>query len=160
MCSVFSLLCVFLMVPRYYHLSTPQSGFQGIYTDEIMIKTAKTKMVTAVVVVVSIFSKKRCDLQNAKSGNEKPFCQKAESVDFLGGKSHGPRNSSEDEKISCQKAKNANFLEQKSRGTRNLSPKIRKGQLPKKLSPKSKKLELNSTNLNLKSKKTCSDCTK
>ncbi len=43
---------------------------------------------------------------------------------------------------------------------RSLTQKSRKGQIPKKLAPKSKKLELNCTNLELKSKKTCSDCAK
>ena len=61
---------------------------------------------------------------------------------------------------SCQKAKRADFLEENSRGPRNLSQKLRKGQIPKKLVPKSKKLELNYTNFKLNSKKTCSDCTK
>jgi hypothetical protein len=92
-----------------------------------VIKTAKTGKVTAVVAVMSIFSKKRCDLQSTKFGNEKP---------------------------SCQKAKSANFLEENSCGPRNLSSKKRKGRLPKKLAYKSKNLELNSTNLELKSKKT------
>jgi hypothetical protein len=45
--------------------------------DEIAIETAKTGKVTAVVAVMSIFSKKRCKLQNANLGNEKPSCQKA-----------------------------------------------------------------------------------
>jgi hypothetical protein len=40
------------------------------------------------------------------------------------------------------------------------SQKTRKSRLPKKVAPKSKKLELNSTYLKLKSKKTRSDCTK
>jgi hypothetical protein len=43
---------------------------------------------------------------------------------------------------------------------RSLSQKSRKGQIPKKLAPKSKKLELNHTNLMLNSKNTRSDCTK
>jgi hypothetical protein len=101
--------------------------------DEIAIKTAQTGKVTAVVAVMSIFSKKKCNLRSPKSGNEKPSCQKAES---------------------------ANFPEEHSSRPRNLSPKTKKGQLPKKLASKSKKLELNSTNLKLKSKKTRSDCTK
>ena len=37
---------------------------------------------------------------------------------------------------------------------------MRKGRLPKKVASKSKKLELHNTNLELKSKKTCSDCAK
>jgi hypothetical protein len=86
--------------------------------------------VTAVVAVMSIFSKKRCNSRNAKFRNEKPSCQKAESADFL---------------------------EENSRGPKNLSPKTRKGRLPKKLASKLKKLEQNSTNLKLKRKKTCSD---
>jgi hypothetical protein len=38
--------------------------------------------------------------------------------------------------------------------------KFEKGQIPKKLASKSKKLKLNCTNLELNSKKTCADCTK
>ncbi len=67
---------------------------------------------------------------------------------------------SKDKKLSRQKAESANFLGGNSCGSRNLSLKTRKGRLPKKLASKSKKLELNSTNLKLKSKKTCSDCAK
>jgi hypothetical protein len=37
MWSVFSLLCTFLVVPRNYYLSTPQSGFQGIYKDGMFL---------------------------------------------------------------------------------------------------------------------------
>jgi hypothetical protein len=40
--------------------------------DGIAIKTAKTGKVTAVVAVMSIFSTKRCNWWNAKSGDEKP----------------------------------------------------------------------------------------
>ncbi len=58
---------------------------------------------------------------------------------------------------SCQKAERANFLEKNSSGPRNLSQKLRKGWIPKKLASKSKKLELNCTNLELNSKKTRSD---
>ncbi len=64
------------------------------------------------------------------------------------------------EKPSCQKAENAYFTEENSYGPRNLSQKTRKGKIPKKLASKLKKLELNSTNLELKSNETCSDCTK
>jgi hypothetical protein len=95
--------------------------------DEIAIKTAKTGKVTAVVVVMSIFSKKRCKLRSANLRNEKPSCQKAERADFL---------------------------EKNSRRLRSLSQKSRKGQIPKKLASKSKNLELNHTNLKLNSKKT------
>jgi hypothetical protein len=100
---------------------------------KLQLKPQKTGKVTAVVTVMSIFGKKRCNLQNAKFGNEKPSCQKAES---------------------------ANFQEENSCGPRCLSQKTRKGCIPKKLASKLKNLELNSTNLKLKSKKTCSDCTK
>jgi hypothetical protein len=100
---------------------------------EIAIKTGKTRKVTAVVTVMSIFSKKRCNSRSAKSGNEKPSCQKAES---------------------------ANFSEENPPQPRNLSSKMKKGWLLKKLASKSKKLELNSTNLELKCKKIHSDCTK
>jgi hypothetical protein len=101
--------------------------------DEIAIKTAKTGKVTAVVVVMSIFGNKGCKLRSANLGNEKP---------------------------SHQKAERANFPEENTRGSRSLSQKLRKGRRPKKLVSKSKKLELNCTNLKLNSKKTCSDCTK
>ncbi len=65
-----------------------------------------------------------------------------------------------DEKPSCQKAERANFPEENTRGSTSLSQKSRKGQIPEKLASKSKKLELNGTNLELNSKKTCSDCAK
>jgi hypothetical protein len=101
--------------------------------NEIAIETVKTGKVTAVVAVMSIFSRKRCNSWNAKSGDEKPSCKKAESADFL---------------------------EENSRRPSNLTQKMRKEWLPKKLASKSNKLELNSTNLKLKSKKTRSDCAK
>jgi hypothetical protein len=50
--------------------------------DEIAIETAKTGKVTAVVPVMSIFSRKRCKLRSANLGNKKPFNQKAEKADF------------------------------------------------------------------------------
>jgi hypothetical protein len=101
--------------------------------DEIASETAKTGKMTAVVAVMSIFSRKRCKLRSANLGNKKP---------------------------SCQKTERANFPEENTRGSRNLSQKSRKGQIPKKLASKSKKLELNRTNLKLNSKKTRSDCAK
>jgi hypothetical protein len=64
------------------------------------------------------------------------------------------------EKPSCQKAKKTDFYEENTCGPRNLSQKSRKGRIPKKSASKSKKLELNCTNLKLNSKKTCSDCAK
>jgi hypothetical protein len=87
--------------------------------DQIAIETATTGRVTAVVAVMRIFSRKRCQLRSANLGNEKPSCQKAESADFPKGN---------------------------TRGLRSPSQKSRKDQIPKKLAYKSKKLELNSTN--------------
>jgi hypothetical protein len=84
--------------------------------DEIVIETTKTGKVTAVVVVMSIFIKKRCKSQSTNLRNEKPSCQKAESL-------------------------------------RNFSQKLRKGRIQTKLVSKLKKLELNCTNSELKSKK-------
>jgi hypothetical protein len=101
--------------------------------DDIASKTAKTKKVTAVVTVMSIFKRKRCKLRSANLGNERP---------------------------SCQKAERANFPEENTRRSRSPSQKSRKGRIQKKLAPKSKKLELNCTNLMLKSKNTSSDCAK
>ncbi len=94
-------------------------------------ETTKTGKVTAVVTVMSIFKRKRCKLRSASLGNERPSCQKAEK---------------------------AIFLQENTRGSQNLSQKLRKGWIPKKLASKSKKLELNCTNLMLNSKNTCSDC--
>jgi hypothetical protein len=101
--------------------------------DEVAIKTAKTGKVTAVVAVMSIFSAKKCKLQSANHGNEKSSHQKTESANFLEVNSHGPRR---------------------------FSQKSRKDWIPKKLASKSKKLELNCTNLELNSNKACSDCAK
>jgi hypothetical protein len=101
--------------------------------NEIAIEAAKTGKVTAVVVVMSIFSKKRYELQSTNCRNEKP---------------------------SCQKAERANFQEENTRELRSLSQKSRKGRIPKKLLSKSKRLELNCTNLELNKKKTRSDCAK
>ncbi len=50
--------------------------------------------------------------------------------------------------------------EENTRRSRSISQKLRKGQIPKKLAPKSKKYELNRTNLMLNSKNTRSDCIK
>ncbi len=52
------------------------------------------------------------------------------------------------------------FLEENTHGLRSHSQKLRKGWIPKKLAHKSKILELNCTNLKLKSKKTHLDCAK
>ncbi len=83
--------------------------------DDIMIKTAKTGKVTTLVAVMSIFSEKRCKLRSANCGNEKPSCPKAERADFP---------------------------EENTRRSRSLFQNMRKGQIPKKLAPKSKKLQL------------------
>jgi hypothetical protein len=101
--------------------------------DEIAIETAKNGKMTAVVAVMSIFSKKNAKMRSANLGNERP---------------------------SHQKEKKADILEKNSRRSRSLSQKSRKGQIPKKLASKSKKLEANHTNLMLICKKTRSDCTK
>ncbi len=66
----------------------------------------------------------------------------------------------ENEKPSCQKVERAIFLEENSCGPRNFPRNQKKGQIQKKLASKLKKLELNCTNLELNSKKTCSDHTK
>jgi hypothetical protein len=79
---------------------------KNIRVDEIVINTAQTSKVTAVIAVMSIYCKKRCNLKSADYGDKKRSRQKAESV---------------------------NFPEENSRGLRNLSLKTRKGQLPKKL---------------------------
>jgi hypothetical protein len=100
--------------------------------DEIANETAESGKVTAVVTIMSIFERKRCKLRNANLGNEKP---------------------------SHQKAERANFPEENTRGLQSLSQKLRKGWIPKKLASKSKKFELNCTNLMLNSKNTHSDCT-
>ncbi len=88
---------------------------------------------TAVVAVMSIFSRKKCKLQSANLGNERPSSQKAEQ---------------------------ANIPERNTCRLRSLSQKSRKGQILKKLASKLKKLELNCTKLMLNNKKTCSDCSK
>ena len=81
--------------------------------DEIALETAKTRKVTAVVAVMSIFKRKKCKLRSAILGNERPSCQRAERADFS---------------------------QEISRGSRNLSQKTRKGRIPQKLAPNSKKL--------------------
>jgi hypothetical protein len=52
------------------------------------------------------------------------------------------------------------FSRGNSHKPRKISQKTRKGWILKKLAPKSKLLDLNSTNLMLNSKKSCLDCTK
>ncbi len=101
--------------------------------DQIAIETAKTEKVTAVVAVISIFSRKRCKLQSTNLGNERPSCQKAEKADFL---------------------------EENTRRLSSPSQKSRKDLILKKLASKLKKLELNRTNFLLNSKKTRSDYAK
>jgi hypothetical protein len=96
--------------------------------DQIAIETAKTGKVTVVVVVMGIFSRKKCKLRRANLGNERPSHQKTE-------KAHIP--------------------EENTRGLISLSQKSRKGQIPKKFASKLKKLELNCTNSMLNSKETC-----
>jgi hypothetical protein len=98
--------------------------------DEIAKETAETGKVTVVVAVMSIFKRTRCELRSASLGNKRPSRQKAERADFL---------------------------QESTRGSRNLSQELIKGRIPKKLASKSKKLELNCTNLMLNSKNTRSD---
>jgi hypothetical protein len=88
-------------------------------------------VMTAVVAVMSIFSKKRGNLRSANLGNEKPSCQKAERADFP---------------------------EENTHKLRSPSQKLRKVRIPKKLASKSKKLELNCTNLKLDQKDTLRLC--
>ncbi len=54
----------------------------------------------------------------------------------------------------------SSLLAKRRSGSRSPSQKLRHGWKPKKLAPKSKKLELNCTNSKLNSKKTRSDCAK
>ncbi len=88
---------------------------------------------TAVVAIMGIFRRKRCKLRSSIFRNEKH---------------------------SCRKAERANFPEENTHGSKSSSQKLRKGQIPKKLASKSKKLELKCTGMKLNSKKTCSDCAK
>jgi hypothetical protein len=67
--------------------------------DEIAIETAKTGKLTAVVAVMSIFSRKKCKMRSANLRNERP---------------------------SCQKAERANIQEENTRRSRSLSQKLRK----------------------------------
>ncbi len=101
--------------------------------DEIARKTAKNGKVTAVVAVMSIFSRKRCKLWSANLGNQQP---------------------------SHPKGERANFPEENTCGSRNLSQKLRKGWIPKKIASILKKLELNHTILELYSKNTHLDSAK
>ncbi len=63
--------------------------------DQIAIQTAKTGKVTAVVAVMSIFSRKRCKLQSANLKNGKPSRQKGERAKFLEKNTHGLRSPSQ-----------------------------------------------------------------
>jgi hypothetical protein len=63
--------------------------------DETRSETTKTKKVTVVVVVMSIFKKKRCKLRSAKLGNERPSCQKAERDNFPEENTRGSRSLSQ-----------------------------------------------------------------
>jgi hypothetical protein len=98
-----------------------------------VVDTALSETLKADKIASKTAKKKRCKLRSVSLGNEKP---------------------------SCQKAERANFPEENTRGSRSLSQKSRKGRIPKKVAPKSKQLELNSTNLMLNSKITRSDCAK
>jgi hypothetical protein len=80
-----------------------------VRADETAIENAKTGKVTAVVAVMSISCKKKCNVWSTNPWNTERSCQKAESVDFP---------------------------EENSRRPSNLSQKTRKCQLPKELSSK------------------------
>jgi hypothetical protein len=54
----------------------------ALKVDEIAKKPAETGKVTAVVAVMSIFKRKKCELQSASLGNDRPSCQKAERANF------------------------------------------------------------------------------
>jgi hypothetical protein len=75
--------------------------------NEFVIETAKTGKMTAVVTVMSMFSKKTCKLRSTNRRNKKPSCHKAEI---------------------------ANFLEENFHRPSNLSQKLRKGRIPKEIS--------------------------
>ncbi len=60
--------------------SAPSNNMRA---EEIAIETTKPGKVTAVVTVISIFCRKKCKLQSANLGNEKPSCQKVESANIL-----------------------------------------------------------------------------
>ncbi len=94
--------------------------------DEIAKETAETGKVTAVVAVMSIFKKKNANCRALVSGMRGPLAKRRKEPIFRG---------------------------ENTRGLQNLSQKLRKGRIPKKLAPKSNKLELNSTNSMLNSKK-------
>jgi hypothetical protein len=51
--------------------------------DEIAKEIAETGKVTAVVAVMSILKRRRCELRSASLGNERPSRQKAERANFL-----------------------------------------------------------------------------
>ncbi len=93
---------------------------------KFQLKLQKNGKVTAVVRVISIFCKRSVSCGVLFWETRSFLAKKAESVKFLEGNFHGPRD---------------------------LSLKMRKGRLPKKLAPKSKILELNSTNLERTAKK-------
>jgi hypothetical protein len=77
--------------------------------NEIGIKTAKTSKVTAVVLVMSVFCKKGCNLRSANPKNKKAFLQKMESTDFLEENCCGRRNlSQKQEKAGYQRNKHLN----------------------------------------------------
>jgi hypothetical protein len=74
-------------VPHPLKVNTAPS--ETMRANEIVIETAKTGKVTAVVVVMSIFSEKRCKWRSANS------CQQAERANFLEVNSRGLRNLSQ-----------------------------------------------------------------
>jgi hypothetical protein len=73
--------------------------------DKIAKETTETGKVTAVVAVMSIFKRKRCELRSATLGNERPSRQKAERADFLQENTRGLRNPSQKLRKGCQGSK-------------------------------------------------------
>jgi hypothetical protein len=60
--------------------------------DKIANETAKPGKVTAIAAVMSIYCRKKCNLRSTNPGNEKPSCNKAESVESLEENSPKPRD--------------------------------------------------------------------
>jgi hypothetical protein len=55
---------------------------KAMKADGIAKETAETRKVTAVVMVMNTFKRKRCKLQSSSLKNERPSCQRAERAEF------------------------------------------------------------------------------
>jgi hypothetical protein len=51
-----------------------------VRADEVATETAKTSVLTTVVYMMSIYCRKKCNLQSTNPDNKKPSCFKAESA--------------------------------------------------------------------------------